>query len=375
MAETRDVYREKPLPLKVGILMDMPERINTFAFPAYELVRERFLASGRFERDIQFVTRMVYGAPTGYIQDTIDGYNELCDAGCLVVVGPNHSDNNVALVSTVEQRKVPTVMLGATADNLAEHVFTIPWASIPDDAYVMTSWLKQNGHKRVAMTWDMVWHGLEYVRHFRIATQRAGIEIVADYRFSVFSSDERHEKMKQIAAQHRDLKPDAIVHFGTGNSSVPYARAVREIGWDIPRITNGGFFQANFEYAWVDMEGWVGTSLWDDENETLARWWDIYKARYPEDAVIAYTPEPIALWHDAMSVALEAFILAPIMTPAGVKEGLESIRAMPAAVGGPRQSISFGRYDRRGNKGADVVVLRRCKDGRLHQEGRFQPLV
>src|SRR6185369_3212511 len=135
MAATRDVYREKPLPIKIGILMDMPERINKFAFPAYELVKEQFLASGRYERDIEFVTRMVYGAPTGYIQDTMDGYNELCDKGCLVIVGPNHPDNNVALVPTVEQRKVPTIMLGATADNLSDHVFSMPWASIPDDAY------------------------------------------------------------------------------------------------------------------------------------------------------------------------------------------------------------------------------------------------
>jgi len=374
MAATRDVYREKPLPLKVGILMDMPERINKWAQPCYDLVKEQYLASGRLLRDIEFVTRPVFGAPTGHIQDAIDGYSELCDKGCLIVVGPNHSDNNVALVETVDQRKVPCIMLGATADNLSKHVFSLPWASIPDDAYVMTSWLKQNGFKRVAMTWDMVWHGTEYVRHFKIATARAGIEIVADYRFSVFSSDERHEKMKQIASQHRALNPDAIVHFGTGNSSVPYGKAVREIGWDVPRITNGGFFQANFEYAWEDMEGWVGTALWDEENATMMKWWNQYRERHPDDEVIAYTAEPILVWRDAMVAALEGIVLAPIMTPAGVQEGLESIRCLPAAVGGPRQSISFGQWDRRGNKGADVVVLRRCQGGRTHFEGRIQPL-
>lgn len=375
MSEKRDVYREKPLPLRIGILMDMPERINRFAFPTYDLVREQYLASGRLERDIEFVVRSVYGAPTGYIQDAIDGYNELCDKGCVIVVGPNHSDNNVALVPTVEQRKVPTVMLGATAENAAEHVFTIPWASIPDDAYAMTSWCKQRGYKNVCMTWDSVWHGLEYVKHFRIASARAGIRTIADYRFSVVSSDGRHEIMKRVASEHRAMKPDAIVHFGTGNTSVPYAKAVREIGWDVPRITNGGFFQANFEYAWEDMDDWVGTSMWDDDNVTLAKFHAEYKARYPNDEIVAYTPEPIALWRDAMTVALEGVILAPIMTPAGMKEGLETIRALPAAVGGPRQMMSFGPYDRRGNKGADVVVLRRLKNGRSLMEGRIESLL
>lgn len=370
-----DVYRAEPLPIKIGILMDMPERIHKFAFPTYELVKEQFLASGRFERGIEFVHRSVYGAPTGYIQDALDGYNELCDKGCLLVVGPNHSDNNMALVETVEKRKVPTIMLGATADNLSEHSFSIPWASIPDDAYVMTSWLKERGYKRVCMTWDSVWHGTEYVRHFRIAAARAGIKIIADYRFSVVSTDARHDIMLEVAREHRDMNPDAIVHFGTDNTSVPYGKAVREIGWNIPRIMNGGFFQANFEYAWQDLDGWVGTSLWDDDNETLKAFHAQYKERYPDDNVVAYTAEPIALWRDAMTVALESLTLAPIMTPAGVQEGLENLRAIPAAVGGPRQSISFGRWDRRGNKGADVVVLRKLVDGRTIMEGRIKPLI
>jgi ABC-type branched-subunit amino acid transport system substrate-binding protein len=225
------------------------------------------------------------------------------------------------------------------------------------------------------MTWDSVWHGLEYVKHFRIATARAGIRMLADYRFSVMSSDKRHEIMKQVATEHRALKPDAIVHFGTGNTSVPYAKAVREIGWNVPRITNGGFFQANFEYAWQDLDDWVGTSLWDDDNVTLKKFHEQYKTRYPEDEIVAYTPEPIAVWRDAMTVAIEGIILAPIMTPHGVKEGIETIRCMPAAAGGPRQMISFGQYDRRGNKGADVVVLRRLKNGRTVQEGRIESLL
>jgi ABC-type branched-subunit amino acid transport system substrate-binding protein len=374
MSEKRDVYREKPLPIKIGILMDMPERINRFAFPTYDLVKEQYQASGRLEREVEFVTRSVYGAPTGYIQDALDGYNELCDQGCLLIVGPNHSDNNVALVPTVEQRKVPTIMLGATAENGAEHVFGIAWGSIPDTAYIVASWLKQKGYKNVCMTWDSVWHGLEYVKHFRIATARAGIRVLADYRFSVMETNGRHAIMKQVAAEHRALEPDAIVHFGTGNTSAPYAKAMREIGWDVPRITNSGFFQADFSYS-QDMEDWVVTSLWDDDNVSLKAFHEAYRRRYPADEVIAFTPEPLAVWRDAMTVAMEAIILAPIMTAFGIKQGLETIRCLPAATGGPRQMMSFGRYDRRGIKGADGVVLRRLKGGQLVQEGRIASLL
>jgi len=51
---------------------------------------------------------------------------------------------------------------------------------------------------------------------------------------------------------------------------------------------------------------------------------------------------------------------------------LESVQLLPAAIGGPRNSISFGPYDRAGLKGSDCVVLRRVKNGELVMEGRIE---
>jgi hypothetical protein len=50
------------------------------------------------------------------------------------------------------------------------------------------------------------------------------------------------------------------------------------------------------------------------------------------------------------------------------------VRMIPAAVGGDRQVISFGPYDRIGHKGMDKMVVRRLTAGKLIMEGRFEPL-
>lgn len=79
-------------------------------------------------------------------------------------------------------------------------------------------------------------------------------------------------------------------------------------------------------------------------------------------------------WDSSWRDALEGLVLAPIFTTEGVKEGLERIRGLPAAVGGPRQIISFRKWDRRDHKGADTVVLRRLANGRPVMEGRYAPI-
>jgi branched-chain amino acid transport system substrate-binding protein len=46
-----------------------------------------------------------------------------------------------------------------------------------------------------------------------------------------------------------------------------------------------------------------------------------------------------------------------------LQRGLETIRRLDAAAGGPGNHISFGPWDRRGYKG-DFVVMRQVPDGK-----------
>jgi branched-chain amino acid transport system substrate-binding protein len=367
----RDQYAALGDPVKIGVLMDLPsEQFSQYAYRVYDLVREQAEASGRFERGFEFVKREPYGPPAGSIHNTMMAFHELCDEGCVAVIGPNHSDSNIAIKSEADRRKVPVVALGATAQHMSDWVFSVCWSSIPHDAYAIASWLKQNGHMRVTVTWDRADHGLEYMTHFRPATARAGIKILGDVRFPQVPTPNLDQLFAETLDEHRALEPDAIVHFGTSGTATPWAAFVTASGWKIPRIMNDCFFGATRPENAEAFEGWVGTTMWDDDNEVMSRFVSDYRARYPDHEPGGY--EMLALYRDGLTALMEGIFLAPILTPDGVRRGLEMVQLLPCASGGPRTCISFSPHAHRGTQGPDVMVLRRMRQGKLVMEGRIE---
>ncbi|KRB82984.1 hypothetical protein ASE00_13415 [Sphingomonas sp. Root710] len=365
----KDSYFATAKPIRIGVLMDLPERHYKFGFAVYDYVVDKFVMSGRLHRDVELVKKIVVGPPSGYINDVMRGYHELCDEGVLAVIGPNHSDNNLAITPHAEERKVPLLSLGAIHSQVSQHVFNIGWGSVPDDGFIVASWLREQGHKRIAFAHDNAAHCKLYAAWFRTAAARMGLEIVADSSVSEVNDDAARAGMEKILVRHRETDPDAIAFFGTGASQINWGKIVHASGWDVPRIMNGAFFQANYDYTHAFLDGWVGTGLWDDDNRTLAAEREGFAAFCPELANIA--PESLAMFRDGMTALLEGVAQAPILTPAGMVAGLEQVRMIPAAMGGDRTVISFGPYDHIGHKGMDKMVVRRLTRGELRMESRF----
>jgi branched-chain amino acid transport system substrate-binding protein len=78
------------------------------------------------------------------------------------------------------------------------------------------------------------------------------------------------------------------------------------------------------------------------------------------------------LLYDQGRAAAEAIINAPLLTGEGLRAGLERIKMMPATVGGPRTSITFGPGDHRGYKG-DFLFMKQVRQGRFHFAGYHRP--
>jgi len=366
----RDQYQELGNPVKIGVLLDTPPKFSDHAERIYDMVAERYKASGRLDRGVEFIKRYPWGPPAGSIQNSINAFHELCDLGCVAIIGGNHADDSIAIPPYADARQVPFMGLGATAQGMSKWAFSICWSSIPHDVYTMASWLKQNGHKRIVMTWDRADHALENVVHFRNACARAGIRILADERFPQLLVPELPQIFARTLEEFRDLKPDALAHFGTGPMSGEWAAFVTHSGWDVPRVMNDAFYGAAFPEIRANYEGWVGTTMWDSENQVIADFYKEYYERHP-DAPYA-GQEMVALYRDGVTALLEGVALAPILTPEGVRRGLELVQLLPAASGGPRTCISFGPYAHRGTQGADVMVLRRVKNGELIMEGHIE---
>lgn len=366
-----DNYFAPGKPIRIGVLMDVNPRVSQYAFPIYDYIVDQYVKNRRLHRGVELVKKIVLGPPAGYIADVMRAYHELCDEDVLAVIGPNHSDCNIAITPHAEERKVPIMTLGAIHSHLSANVFNIGWGSLPEDGYCVANWMAQKGYKRVTLTYDNAAHCIQYANWFRRGCARMGVEIVGDTCVSEVNDEVTLDSMRSTLADHRAKNPDAIACFGTGSSQVNWARIVKEAGWDVPRIMNGGFHQAFYPYAHEILDGWVGTGMWDDDNQTLAQFRKDVTAAYPDVAGAA--PELIALYRDGLVALLEGVANAPILTPDGVRQGLELVRMIPAAMGGDRTCISFGPYDHKGHEGMDNMVLRRLVNGELVMEGRFDP--
>jgi len=366
----RDQYKERGDPLKIGLLLDNPPRYTEHAERIYDLVAEQYRESGRFERGVEFIKVYPWGPPAGFIQNSINAFHQLCDEGVLAVLGGHHADDCIALTPHADARKVPLLNTGATTHAMSDWSFSISWGSIPHDVYTVASWLRQKGYKRIAITWDRADHILENVLHFRNACARASIKILSDIRFPQLVTPTLNDLFAEAVSDFRALNPDALAHFGSGVMSYKWAEYVTNSDWDVPRVMNDAFHGATNPDAKAGFEGWVGTTMWDDDNKVNAKFMADYMTRYPD--VARPSGELLGLFRDAVTTLMEGVILAPIMTPDGIRRGLEMVQMLPAASGGPRTCIGFSPHNHRGLQGADVMVLRRMTQGELIMEGHLE---
>jgi len=353
-------------PIKIGVLLDMPRACSDQAEGIYNLLAEQYVAKKRFERGFEFVRADPCGPPAGSIHATIEAFHELCDKDCLAVIGCSHSGSSIAIPAHADARKVPLISLGATARGMSDWTFSVCRSSVSHNAYAMASWLKQQGHKRIAVTWDRADDTPEYLLHFRNAVERAGLQILVDVRLPQLVGPELSGIFEAIFAQFWTLKPDALAHFGTGRIADHWANFVNDSGWTAPRIM--GDAASPERVSWP--EGWVGVTTWDDDNKVASKVYDDYRVRYPDAE--APKRELIAVCRDGLTALIEGIIQAPILTRDGIRRGLELVQMLPAASGGPRTCLGFSPHNHRGLQGPDVMVLRRMQDGQPVMEGRIQ---
>ena len=96
-------------PIKVGYLMDFtlppgfPEELFASFTQTFDLIFQEAVTQGQMDRPVLMIYREVERLPKGSVKAVIDAYGELVDEGCLVVFGPNITDNCVPLREAIEE--------------------------------------------------------------------------------------------------------------------------------------------------------------------------------------------------------------------------------------------------------------------------------
>jgi len=330
---------------------DFPKVLLDSFVQSLDLVFEDALEKGLLDRRVQVIYKEVEGLPKGTVKAVIDSYAELVDEGCLVVFGPNITDNVVPTREAIEERfKVPAISVTGTDDWLGEWTFSFPQGSMTDEPIFIADLVAKRGMTTVGILVEQNLIGESYLSNMRKACVRKGIRIVAEAPIAQTAQD-----ISAAVASLHAAGAEAIVHFGFGFGVVFINPALEALNWDPPRFTTTAFQNAWINpVMWKAFMGWIGVDQYDEENKLGQDFLDRYEAKYgnrPEYCVSVVN-------HDIASTLVRAFADAHPLSPRGVKEAIERVKMMPAASGAPGTRVSFGKWTRRAWMGAGYLVAR-----------------
>jgi ABC-type branched-subunit amino acid transport system substrate-binding protein len=358
-------YVSSAEPIKIGFLMDFrlppdfPQAMRDDLTKPFELVFAEALEQKLIDRPIQILYREPEGLPKGSVKAVIDAYGELVEEGCLLVYGPNITDNAVPTREAIEERfRVPAISVTGSEEWLGEWTFAFSMGSMTDEPIFWTDLLAKGGYTEVGVIVEQSLVGESYLKHFRRACKRRGIRIVAEAEIAQTAQD-----VGDAIRSLHDAKPAALVHCGFGFGVVRATPVLTQLGWDPPRFTGTAFQNAWLHpIMWNALLGWTGIDQYDEENPVGQRFLDQFQAatgRRPEYCV------PVVN-RDIATTLLRALTDAHPLSPRGVKEALERVKMLPAASGAPGTRISLGKWGRRAWVGAGYLVARRLDPDGVH---------
>jgi ABC-type branched-subunit amino acid transport system substrate-binding protein len=349
---------------RVGVLIDFPNRPGyTDMFPeTIALAFEEAFEEGLIDRPVELVVREVVAQPFSDGFAVIDAYLELAENGkVLAICGPMSTDNALAVLPHVERTGVPTLSICGSQHFVGRAAFNLSNGGMADEPEIVCAWLRGRGHRRVAVLRDYPSQiGEEYSRYFRRAAASADIEVLLERGVSQLAGID--ELTEAIRALER-VEPAALVYWGIGGTlSLLFGDALARAGWDPPRIMSAAFVGASCspERARA-FDGWCGIDQWDERNPVFQELWSSWGRRRKQPPIVTSVG---TIGYDAARALALAISRMPLATPEGVREGLETVRRMPAATGALGTVISFGPQDHRGFKGADYLLVRRSEAGR-----------
>lgn len=354
---SQNSYESTAEPIKVGYLMDFtlppgfPEVLQASFTQTFDLVFEEAQQRGVLDRPVQMIYREVEGLPKGSVKAVIDAYGDLVEQGCLVVFGPNITDNCVPTREAIEDRfKVPAISVTGTDDWLGEWTFAFPQGSMTDEPIFIADLLAKRNLRQIGVLVEQSLIGQSYLTNLRSACRRKGIRIVAESVVAQTAQDINDA----VRALH-EAKSEAIVHLGFGFGIVFINPALEALDWDPPRFTTTAFQNAWVNpIMWQAFLGWIGVDQYDEGNAIGQEFLDRYAEKYgqrPEYCVSVVN-------RDVAETLVRAFSDAHPLSPRGVKEALERVKMLPAASGAPGTRVSFGKWTRRAWMGAGYLVAR-----------------
>jgi ABC-type branched-subunit amino acid transport system substrate-binding protein len=342
------------VPIRVGVLHDMTDEVDD-ELPGSSLEArlrpaiDACIASGRLDRDVEFVHAAGLGLPEGTAAAVARAFRALDAQDVLLVVGPAVGDNALVITPLADEARIPTINWAGTERARSEYMFHLQVGSHEDESVLLARHVASLGARRVAVIFDRSPIGRRYGAFLEAECEVLGLELAARASIAPLAEDATAE-----VAAARASGADALVYLGLGLVATVVARAHRDAGWDVPTAMNSAGLRGYDPAFAREIDGWAYIDMVADDNRVLA---DIL----PRSGAAAF-PMTVAVGHDLGQLVAEGLARAPELTRDGVREGLELVKLIPAAEGRAGTTLGFGHLDH-GALHGEYLVLRQWRDG------------
>ena len=337
-------------PILVGLLYDFPQPDGGALVE--QAVRLGLGAARRGpDRAVEFVGVHARGLPSGSARQVERGFVELVDAGVLAVVGPSISDNALVVRPLTDTHRVPAINYSGGERTRSEWMFHYQVGSLDEEPVVLAAHLAGRSLRSVALAHDHSAVGRGYAEAFADACLAEGVELTTSVAVSALASD-----LSPVVRRLVSTDPDCLCYLGLGVAARAMALALADAKWDKPVVANSalmfGYGMRDWRAGWED---WVYVDTISDANTARA-------ALAALSPATAKGPIGVAAY-DMGRLLGEGLARAAHLTPQGVRDGLEKVKALPAASGVEGTVMGFGAYDHGALKGP-YLVLRTWRDGK-----------
>ncbi|MET0380070.1 MAG: ABC transporter substrate-binding protein, partial [Spongiibacteraceae bacterium] len=316
------------------------------------------------DRPAVLVTREVDAPPVGEIHASVDAWRELANTALpMAIVGPSRSEAAKVLREEITATAMPTISHCGTMDFGGHFNISLGNGAFGDEAPILSDFHRRRGHK-VGVIRETNVAGDETFEMFRLAAREHRTHVVGDQTIDNFASVAAiAEKLNLLHA----AGADAIQYFGNGTNAKNFVTALndcaRSLNWKVSKVLNTAFVLRHPGWGEAaitpaDLEGWIGLDQISERNAVCKAMLDRFEKRYGRRPFHAYA----ALGWDTANVLAIATARSKPHWREGFKAGMEKVRWLASAVGGPASFISIGLYDHRGYKG-NYLVLREIRNG------------
>src|SRR4051794_37700633 len=202
-------------PVRVGILHDMSDAVDD-EFPGGSLearlrpaVEER-VASGRLDREVEFVHAAGLGLPEGSAAAVAPAFGALDEQDVLLVVGPAVGDNALVATPLADEARLPTINWAGTERARSEFMFHLQVGSHEDEPVLLARHVAALG-ARVGVVFDRSPIGRRYAAFFESECETLGVDLAARVPIGPLAEDASEE-----VATVRAAGADALVYLGLG---------------------------------------------------------------------------------------------------------------------------------------------------------------